>query len=355
MEATMHSRAREGMRVAVWPWGFVLLACGGLLVAAQADVSVSLQPDPACAQYGATFTVDLRVDSAGSPFNGYEAVVRFDPDFVQAVSIAQGALVTDLCGNTWWHTHVGPDSVFISHVAMCGPLTMTGPGVLSTITFHALSQSAVTPIAFDYIEFYDAGEIVPSTAHNTTAVVTAACPATGACCTSDGNCQLVDESGCAALGGDFQGYLVECLPNLCPQSAVCCVGETCQITLAGECAALGGDWHPLLSECDPNPCVGQGVGEGTRPRARLTATPNPSAGAIRLAYSLAAPAVARIDVFDVSGRCVRRVLDDAAASSEGLVEWDGCDAQGRRAAPGAYLCRLSAGGEVRVQRMVMLE
>lgn len=350
----MRSRAREWMRAMAWPWGLALWVAGALVSVAQADVSVSLQPDPVCAQYGATFTVDVCVDSAGSEFNGYEAVIRFDPDYVQAVSIAQGALMTGLCGNTWWHTHVEIDSVFISHVAMCGPLTMTGPGVLSTITFHALSQSAVTPISFDYIEFYDAGDIVPSEAHNTTAVITAACPATGACCTADGNCELVDEPDCVALGGVFLGYLEGCLSNPCPQPAVCCVGESCQIMLAEECAALGGDWHPQLSACDPDPCVAQGVEEGTHPWARLSATPNPSAGAIRLAYSLSEPAIARIEIFDVSGRSVRRLMDEAAAMG-GMVEWDGCDAGGRRAAPGAYLCRLSAGGEVRVQRMVLLE
>jgi len=53
------------------------------------------------------------------------------------------------------------------------------------------------------------------------------------------------------------------------------------------------------------------------------------------------PALGRftVDIFDVSGRTVRRLEGDAGAASSTSIEWNGLDTNGRRVASGRYWVR----------------
>ncbi len=78
---------------------------------------------------------------------------------------------------------------------------------------------------------------------------------------------------------------------------------------------------------------------GTAIRALMTPTRRP-------AFSYTAPitGVARLDVFDRSGRFVRGVSGRCAAGTQNYVLWDGCFPNGKSAPTGIYICRLWAGG-----------
>lgn len=263
--------------------------------------------------------------------------------------------MTDLCYNTWWWTDVGDSTVFISHVAMCGGDTLTGPGALSSITFRAPSYEALTDITFDYIEFYKAGYTVPDVvSHDGTVVITEHC--LGACCFADETCLMTSDEECENLTGDFLGYLQTCDPNPCIP-AVCCLTGDCYITREDECADMGGRWHPEWDVCDPNPCEYQGLEDTGQPSGTLLLdpAPNPFSASTLLRYHLEDPAVLRIEIFDAGGRLVRRLLDLASSEGFGAVEWDGRTHAGRRAEPGTYFCRLSANSTIRAQRLIVLE
>jgi hypothetical protein len=83
----------------------------------------------------------------------------------------------------------------------------------------------------------------------------ACCPAPppdhAVCCVA-GDCQIVTESECSALGGVWHAEWSSCLPNPCP--AVCCLGEGCLLATEAECAGLSGVWHGEEASCTPNPC-----------------------------------------------------------------------------------------------------
>ena len=74
------------------------------------------------------------------------------------------------------------------------------------------------------------------------------------------------------------------------------------------------------------------------------ARPNPSLGPVRLTWRPgSADPPARLDVFDPSGRRVRRLeLQDAALAAD--LTWDGRDDGGRRAGAGVYFLRATAAG-----------
>jgi hypothetical protein len=144
--------------------GAVAVVVGALMSAAspaEAGISASISPDTTFVASEQIFTVYVWVDSAGSDFDGYETIIRWDPAYIEFQSIQEESLMTEACEeNTWWYTLEGPDSVFVSHVELCGGLTITGPGALSSLTFKAL-QDGTTHITFDYLDFFRAGDPVP--------------------------------------------------------------------------------------------------------------------------------------------------------------------------------------------------
>ena len=86
----------------------------------------------------------------------------------------------------------------------------------------------------------------------------------------------------------------------------------------------------------------------------LPAVPNPFAAHAGVRFSLPVAGSVRVDVLDAAGRMVRRLHDAPLAAGAHRLAWDGRTDDGTRAAPGVYLCRLSFGGDTRVQRLTRL-
>ena len=129
-----------------------------------------------------------------------------------------------------------------------------------------------------------------------------ACDGPGACCLTDGTCQLLTPAACAALPGTYLGDGTVCEPNPCPpptgaccfcdgsclddqieadclaaggwyrghgstcpapqfgcqpvpMCGACCVGTTCTVSPESTCTALGGAYQGDLTTCEPNPCA----------------------------------------------------------------------------------------------------
>lgn len=84
--------------------------------------------------------------------------------------------------------------------------------------------------------------------------------------------------------------------------------------------------------------------------------PSPSRGPVTFDFALPAAGRVTLDVFDVTGRRVRRLLDPGErAAGTHRARWDGRDDAGRRAAPGVYLARLTAAGRVLERRLALLD
>jgi len=86
-------------------------------------------------------------------------------------------------------------------------------------------------------------------------VVCPTVPHEGACCFTDGTCQMLFADACVAAGGTV--YQGACDPNPCPPpppTAACCIGESCSIVTESLCVGAGGTWYPGIT-CDPNPCI----------------------------------------------------------------------------------------------------
>ncbi len=130
----------------------LLLLAAIVLVASgtgNASTSISINPSTVTVGPDTLFTVFVWKDTADLEFDGYETVITFDPEMLELISVEEESVMTDSCWNRWWFYDAGEDSIFISHVLMCGGITVTGPGALSSLTFRALDEGT-TVISCDY-------------------------------------------------------------------------------------------------------------------------------------------------------------------------------------------------------------
>jgi len=74
------------------------------------------------------------------------------------------------------------------------------------------------------------------------------------------------------------------------------------------------------------------------------ARPNPVGEQTVIRYDLAAPAQARIEVYDARGELVRELMAASREPGRYQVTWNRRDARDQRVAPGVYFCRMQAGG-----------
>jgi len=99
-----------------------------------------------------------------------------------------------------------------------------------------------------------------------------------------------------------------------------------------------------------------GVGDRIPTRDALYgAVPNPFNPATRIRYDLASHVQVSLDVYDVAGQRIKRLVDLAAGPGQFVTQWDGTNENGERVSTGVYFCRLTAGPYLEVRKMVLLK
>jgi hypothetical protein len=129
------------------------------------------------------------------------------------------------------------------------------------------------------------------------------------------------------------------------------IGQPDAGTLTGGAFVLhGGFWRG-----GPAASVGVAPVSERAPAFRLgPPVPNPVRFAARLSFELAAPAEARLRVFDVSGRSVRTVQLGRLAPGPHDHVWVARDDQGRALPAGLYFIGLEAGEHRAFERVLVL-
>ncbi|MEO5618014.1 MAG: FlgD immunoglobulin-like domain containing protein [Candidatus Eisenbacteria bacterium] len=95
---------------------------------------------------------------------------------------------------------------------------------------------------------------------------------------------------------------------------------------------------------------------GPRPTtlAFLPPRPNPVDGQTRFAFDLPEPAPVALEIYDLGGRRVARVVDGVLAAGRHVVPWTPVDDAGRSIAAGLYFARFQTTGLVRTHRLTIL-
>jgi hypothetical protein len=86
----------------------------------------------------------------------------------------------------------------------------------------------------------------------------------------------------------------------------------------------------------------------------VAVNPNPSRRAANIHWQLPKPGPVQLRVYDVGGRCVRTLINEALPAGRHISAWDGRDDQGRTVANGLYLYRLQAGDRSLTAKAVLL-
>ena len=132
--------------------------------------------------------------------------------------------------------------------------------------------------------------------------------------------------------------------NLCPRYCGTTVYIPCEtqspmidnvrIVVVGDSIATGADSPP-------------------QPTALGQNYPNPFNPSTTIAFTLAEPGYATIEIFDVGGRRIRTLVSQTYGAGSHVAGWDGRDHLGREVASGIYFYRLIAGGASESRKMVL--
>jgi hypothetical protein len=127
----------------------------------------------------------------------------------------------------------------------------------------------------------------------------------------------------AGLSGGAQDVVVTIEANLT-------TGGTLQATLTMRVVGTGGALAALVS-------------------------PNPLNPATELTFSLPSAGHVRVQIFDLSGRLVKTLLDEPRSQGYQSVRWDGSNREGGKVATGVYFFRIQSNGMEEIQRVTVLK
>jgi flagellar hook assembly protein FlgD len=85
------------------------------------------------------------------------------------------------------------------------------------------------------------------------------------------------------------------------------------------------------------------------------AHPNPFNPQTTISFELAAESEVELEIYDVKGALVRRLVDASMPAGRHVATWNGVDDSGRRVASGVYLAIFKAGSHRDVQKLVMVK
>lgn len=95
--------------------------------------------------------------------------------------------------------------------------------------------------------------------------------------------------------------------------------------------------------------VGSGVEEEKKQHLidfDINVHPNPFFESITIRYNLPKPENATLDIFDVTGRCVRTIFHGQKGAGAHSMQWNATDQEGIKVSSGIYILRLRIGSEV---------
>jgi uncharacterized delta-60 repeat protein len=91
----------------------------------------------------------------------------------------------------------------------------------------------------------------------------------------------------------------------------------------------------------------------TNPNPTLVqAFPNPTRGETTFRFRLDHEDIVSVEVFDITGRRVRRLFDGPLAPGAHTLLWDGRDGEGREIAPGVFFSRIANSAGVRTDKLI---
>jgi hypothetical protein len=141
----------------------------------------------------------------------------------------------------------------------------------------------------------------------------------------------------------------EVMPVVVPQAGYYCVA----VWKVGATDAAKVGRYQLVFDAASTPVPGDG--EVPTVTAVREISPNPFNPSTRITFDLARNGRVLLEVFDVRGRSIRRLLAEERSAGQHEVVWDGRDDRGNGAPSGTYVARLSAAGVTTARKMQLVK
>jgi len=83
--------------------------------------------------------------------------------------------------------------------------------------------------------------------------------------------------------------------------------------------------------------------------------PSPARGSVRISYQLPLESEVSLNVYDITGRLVRKLVSGREAGGIKSVVWDGKDNNNKSVSSGIYFYRLNAGSWTDTKKVVLVK
>ncbi len=105
-----------------------------------------------------------------------------------------------------------------------------------------------------------------------------------------------------------------------------------------------GTWSSCSPPATSTPCLVNSIfSSSPADRASISVHPDPFETETEISYLLTVPtAIVKLEIYDIKGRLVRRLIDQEARGSAGTVTWQGNDEEGHPLRAGIYIVYLEA-------------
>lgn len=97
------------------------------------------------------------------------------------------------------------------------------------------------------------------------------------------------------------------------------------------------------------------IGDGTMKPTLAQNRPNPFRSGTEIGFSILRPGRVRLDIYDVSGRLIRSLVDTELTKERYAVRWDRRNDAGERVSPGVYLYRLVTPDNQQHKKLLVVE
>jgi hypothetical protein len=114
----------------------------------------------------------------------------------------------------------------------------------------------------------------------------------------------------------------------------------------------GAGLQVLPAQCEGT--AGLAKADGVEAQSRLEVLPNPSSREIAIRFEALNGGLVQASVYDLAGRCVRRLLDGFLSGGKHNLAWDGRDDAGVAVPAGIYLARVSTAAGTTTTRSVII-
>jgi hypothetical protein len=246
------------------------------------------------------------------------------------------ALAFDIAGNLWGLADSGPQTLYRVDISTA-TVTPVGP------TGEVLAGLAFDPYTGKlYASSGGAGAVIPDaifTVNTSTGAIT-----------SVGTTGLGGEIPDIAFDAAAKLYGVKGSPGaatLISINKLTGVGAVIGPVGLNDISGLGS--APWAAVADASPLT-----VSTTRTILQPARPNPFASATELRFSLGQAGPVKIDVFNVLGQHVTRLVDGSMTAGEHFVRWTGSDAAGRPVGDGIYYLRLRAADATETRAVVRI-